>query len=340
MNSLQKGVQITFVVAATVCFVALSAPKVYAQDYTGGCDSCDSGSYTDSADYTYPTDTSSYTDSADYTYPAYDAYNVYDTQDVYGNTTTDVGGVGYSEENYGTSYASGSSYGGSSYTPSFSFSAPASHYSNPAVYSAPQQQQQQQQVQSIAQAQPINIVNNNTNTNTNVNTVTPSTSTVVPIYQTPVQYPVQYTYPQNYNYQAYNYPSYTPVYTPTYVAPSPSISLSQIPYTGFDFGPVGNAMYYLSLLAFAAAGAYLLVYYSGNAMSFATAGFRTISKSRIVNAPAKLVQATAKQIEKAVEAPVLSPIQNLAVAEHGTTDSMVLTHSKDGSAPRIVITRS
>jgi hypothetical protein len=132
-------------------------------------------------------------------------------------------------------------------------------------------------------------------------------------------------------------------YTPAPVYTNPSVSLTQIPYTGFDFGPFGNAMYWLSLLAFAAAGAYLLVYFSGNAMSFATAGLGKVkvSSNRISKVPAAIVTATAKQIEKVVE-PVLSPIQNLAVAERdfGTRDSMVLSHSKNGTAPRIVITRT
>src|SRR3989344_1238312 len=49
----------------------------------------------------------------------------------------------------------------------------------------------------------------------------------------------------------------------SYVQPvqTPTVSLTQIPYTGFDLGPVGNAMYWLSLLSFAVAGASLLVYF-------------------------------------------------------------------------------
>ncbi len=315
-----------------------SADYTYPTDtssYTASADytyPTDTSSYTASADYTYPTDTSSYTASADYTYPAYDAYGVYGVTDVYGNTTTDYSGVGYSYQDYGSSYSpSYSPSYGSSYSQPYiqprTFAAP-----NQIAYAAPQQQQQQQQqqVRTVSSpSQPINIVNTNTNTNTNVNTVnTPSVSTVVPVYQTPVQYPVQYVYPQ----QTYNYP----VYTPTYYPPTPSVSLSQIPYTGFDFGPIGNAMYYLALLSFAAAGAYLLVYYSGSAMSFAGKGIK--SRSRAI-APVKFVQAATK-VEKIVEQPVLSPIQNLPTREHmNTVDSMKLVHSVGTQAPRIVITR-
>ena len=52
-------------------------------------------------------------------------------------------------------------------------------------------------------------------------------------------------------------PPQPPHYYPIY----PEVSLTQIPYTGFDFGPVGNALFWLAVLAFALSGAYLLVYY-------------------------------------------------------------------------------
>lgn len=47
------------------------------------------------------------------------------------------------------------------------------------------------------------------------------------------------------------------------VYPASYVSLTQIPYTGFDFGTVGNALYWLGLLTVALAGAYLVVYYAG-----------------------------------------------------------------------------
>ena len=51
----------------------------------------------------------------------------------------------------------------------------------------------------------------------------------------------------------------------------PSVTLSQIPYTGFDFGTVGDAMYFAMLAVFALAAGYLLVYYKGGMGSFALA---------------------------------------------------------------------
>src|SRR3989344_4730142 len=47
---------------------------------------------------------------------------------------------------------------------------------------------------------------------------------------------------------------------PVIYPPQPHISLSQIPYTGFDLGPWGNAMYWVALVMFAGSGAYLVLY--------------------------------------------------------------------------------
>ncbi len=110
------------------------------------------------------------------------------------------------------------------------------------------------------------------------------------------------------------------------------ISLSQIPYTGFDFGPLGNALYWLSLLSFAAAGAYLVVYY-------------VPSTRRIAVQSVQASVETTVEAESPVETMTPSPIdvmENLPVAPTAaaTMDAMQVVHSKEGSAPRIVITRS
>ena len=64
---------------------------------------------------------------------------------------------------------------------------------------------------------------------------------------------------------AYNYSNYVaPYVTPTVYATSyPEVSLSQIPYTGFDFGSFGDSIYYALLAALGIAAAYLLAYYAG-----------------------------------------------------------------------------
>ena len=107
------------------------------------------------------------------------------------------------------------------------------------------------------------------------------------------QYPVDYNYQyQNTGYQypnydyGYNYvaPTYTypsTYYTPTYTYPNnnytypmntsyPTVSLTQIPYTGFDLGTAGDIAYWLSIIAVAISAAYLLMYYQGGTYAFAS----------------------------------------------------------------------
>lgn len=129
----------------------------------------------------------------------------------------------------------------------------------------------------------------------------------------------------------------------TYVPPvynQPYVSLTQIPYTGFDFGPIGNAMYWVALLGFAAAGAYLMVYYRGGALAFATA-FAPARKYQPVVAPKApiLVEREAAMLsrDEVKVQPILASLKKNAV---GTLDTMAIVQSKDGSMPRIVIQRA
>ena len=388
----------------------------------------------------------------------WDAYDVYDTYDTYAVYQDGVGysyspnygyggiGGGYGAGGYGGSSGSGFSLGlgfefGSGRNKGCGYDCYA--LSSPSYFPSYTQQ---------SGAQPINIVNSN---NSNLN----STTSVFPVAQTPVTYPVQYVYSQ-YSQPTYqSYPIYTPTYTyPTYTptygnvyctitaspgsiangqtayltwsAPgatsawlsdgigavstngslavrpnfsktytltvsgynsysgysgyggyiygsgitgqggtntcstyvtvsgiaAPYVALSQIPYTGFDFGPVGNTLYWLSLLSFAVASAYLLVYYKGGAMvlAHATAGLASQLIGRNVSTMAgpvksieKVVVKTAQKIDTIIE-PVISSFQNLPFSAKasegkpvmGTSDAMKLIHSQEGTAPRIVITRN
>lgn len=130
---------------------------------------------------------------------------------------------------------------------------------------------------SVCAAQTMpNMTNNNTNTNTNTNTnrggnntntntninMGPSNPIVSPAYSYQTYQTYTPTRPWSYVSSAsysYAYPSY---YYPQSYAAQNYVALSQIPYTGFDFGPWGNAIYWLGLIAFALAGAYLVTYYS------------------------------------------------------------------------------
>jgi hypothetical protein len=144
-----------------------------------------------------------------------------------------------------------------------------------------------------------------------------------------------------YNYVAPTYvqPTYVP---PAYIPPapvytqpaSPVVSLTQIPYTGYDFGVVGDALYWLALFAFAAAGAYLVVYFRGGMFAFA-GSFVNRSQEEVSEETKEIV---ATPIAAAVEE-TTAPKRELPVMENRriTTDSMFVDHSH--GAPRIVIAR-
>lgn len=134
----------------------------------------------------------------------------------------------------------------------------------------------------------------------------------------------------------------TSVYGQVYVPPTynpPYVSLTQIPYTGFDFGPIGNAMYWVSLLGFAAAGAYLMVYYRGGALAFATAMVPARKFQPVVAPKAPIMiekEAHALSHDEVKVQPIVASLRKAA----GTLDTMAIIASKDGSMPRIVIQRA
>ena len=119
----------------------------------------------------------------------------------------------------------------------------------------------------------------------------------------------------------------------------PSVSLSQIPYTGYDFGPFGNALYWLALAAFAVAGAYLLVYFQGGAMTFLGSTFGHGSHGTEAHAaPAPIAQTVPVSAPTQYES--RSVFASLpAAAENSTKDSMKIAH-EGGTIPRIVISRA
>ncbi len=135
-----------------------------------------------------------------------------------------------------------------------------------------------------------------------------------------------------------------------------SVSLSQIPYTGFDFGPFGNAMYFASLLAFAVAGAYLVVYYMPG-LKLGSVAFASLATAKVATrAPAPVavsgdVAAPSLFAKKQVSESVLSPISarefiparevsETTYSVGASKDSMSVQRSSGNDAPRIVITRS
>jgi hypothetical protein len=133
----------------------------------------------------------------------------------------------------------------------------------------------------------------------------------------------------------------TTVYANTYVPPvvnPPYVALTQIPYTGFDFGPIGNAIYWASLFSFAIAGAYLMIYFRGGAFAFAGNMVGMKRQQKIL--PAILAPKAPLLIEKEAQAEAhVAPVV-AALRKAGTLDSMAIVTSKDGSMPKIVIERN
>jgi len=126
------------------------------------------------------------------------------------------------------------------------------------------------------------------------------------------------------------------------------VSLTQIPYTGFDFGIVGNAIYWMSLLAFASSLAYLALYYNSGALALAGnafAGLSTARKSETVTqikvpiAEAALRAPAPIAKREFAAAPVVRQAQ-IEQKEFKTNDRMTLIPSREGEAPRIAIKRA
>ena len=114
----------------------------------------------------------------------------------------------------------------------------------------------------------------------------------------------------------------------------PSVSLSQIPYTGYDFGPIGNALYWAALIAFALAGAYLVVYFQGGAgaMLAPVMGGHGHAKEVHVAAPTHT-----ETVVKAETRDVFGTLPTMT--ENRTKDSMNIART-EGAVPRIVISRA
>ncbi len=104
--------------------------------------------------------------------------------------------------------------------------------------------------------------------NGNGNTFAPGPVVTMPAAQNGAQYspPCSCTPPQP-----------APVYS--YSAPH-RVTLKQIPYTGIDFGIVGDVMYWLGLIAFALASAYLILYYNGGLRTLIRAARGSLSAAR------------------------------------------------------------
>lgn len=142
--------------------------------------------------------------------------------------------------------------------------------------------------------------------------------------------------------QGGTYTCQTQQYTPTYVPPAPitpSVSLTQIPYTGLSMSPFAQAMYWLSLLSVAAAGGYLLVYFKGGALALAATSM-TRRQNHFVVSEQEANELTTPVVEEAEEVttPVVSTFSLPTMASH-TRDAMQMIRNASG-VPQIIISRA
>ena len=183
-------------------------------------------------------------------------------------------------------------------------------------------------------------------TNANSGYITPLVGTVAPSGSTAV-YPrgnTLYTLTVSGNggtssCQTYTSGSYVAPIAAVYSAPAvaaaaaaPYVALTQIPYTGFDFGTFGNAMYWALLALFAVAISYLVLYFRGGAFALVSGLVRGTAKASV---PA--------QRETTVSAPAVQESKPVSVAGNfgGTKDSMLsVGETEGGIGPRIVVLRS
>ena len=108
---------------------------------------------------------------------------------------------------------------------------------------------------------------------------------------------------------------------------APYVSLNQIPYTGFDLGPIGNTLYWFALAGIAMAAAYFALNLKNGVMAFAG----SMSSARVNHAAAPVI---------AHVAPVThTPAAPARVNHQEMQDTMFITRGKDGT-PRIVINRA
>jgi len=118
------------------------------------------------------------------------------------------------------------------------------------------------------------------------------------------------------------------------------ISLSQVPYTGFDFGPFGNTVYWMTLLALAGGAAYFVLFYRGGALNIARETFSMLAPMGAYPMQEKKYEAEMNIPTRDVRVSVLDLPVRQSEPARATKDAMSVIHSKAGEAPRIVITRT
>ena len=120
------------------------------------------------------------------------------------------------------------------------------------------------------------------------------------------------------------------------------VSLTQIPYTGFDFGPFGNAMYWLALVLLAGGAAYLVLFYRGGVVGVARETLAMLTPAGVS------ITQKAEVSQEEVFVPVVRSenrvgVEDLPVrqseAVRATRESRAGVASREGGVPRIVRSR-
>jgi hypothetical protein len=185
---------------------------------------------------------------------------------------------GYSYDYYVPEYGGGSSYDyyvpnsyGGGYSTGGGWSMPFSSLGGGGYGGGSSMSQSQSQSSTNVNSCTAGSCNTNINAPTNIVTTNPAPQTTVvyaqtPVYTTPVYIPtgpaqydmcpniagVQPTLPTGYYVQNGNCFWYT-------TGSQPYVTLSAVPYTGYEMGPIGTALYWGFLVAWCLLAAYLIV---------------------------------------------------------------------------------
>jgi Spt5 C-terminal nonapeptide repeat binding Spt4 len=119
------------------------------------------------------------------------------------------------------------------------------------------------------------------------------------------------------------------------VSVSSFVSLAQVPYTGFDLGPLGTAIYALALLAWSVFAGYMVFFYRGGIQNVIAALFGKTKKAQVLNEAVILPKTAPAAVHTA-------PVAHVAPVAVRTNDKKGDTMSLEGDGvnPTLVIQRA
>ncbi len=129
------------------------------------------------------------------------------------------------------------------------------------------------------------------------------------------------------------------------VSGAPYVSLSQIPYTGIDFGPFGNAMYWFTLVSLSVVAGYLVVakrgLLAGSVLGLVGASAHASDPESMILDETIIDEPAYEEAPITPEAPVTTaaPEKVIVTSDITTHDTMQFSTGNDGM-PRLIINRS